>query len=56
MRDRGEQPKDETIEGDSREPYEAPSFECEELFEVLALACGKLAGSGGFCRGRPHNS
>jgi hypothetical protein len=27
---------------DSREPYEAPRLESEELFEVLALACGKV--------------
>ena len=26
---------------DPREPYEAPRLESEELFEVLALACGK---------------
>lgn len=26
---------------DTREPYEAPRLESEELFEVLALACGK---------------
>jgi hypothetical protein len=27
---------------DPREPYEAPRLETEELFEVLALACGKV--------------
>jgi hypothetical protein len=27
---------------DAREPYEPPRLECEELFEVLALACGKV--------------
>jgi hypothetical protein len=27
---------------DGREPYEAPRLESEELFEVLALACGKI--------------
>jgi hypothetical protein len=27
---------------DPREPYEAPRLESEELFEVLALACGKV--------------
>jgi hypothetical protein len=27
---------------DAREPYEAPRLESEELFEVLALACGKI--------------
>lgn len=31
---------DETA--DPREAYEAPRLESEELFEVLALACGKV--------------
>jgi len=31
-----------TDETDAREPYEAPRLESEELFEVLALACGKV--------------
>jgi hypothetical protein len=39
-----EQPNDSvTDETDPREPYEAPRLESEELFEVLALACGKIA-------------
>ena len=29
-------------ENDPREPYEPPKLECEELFETLALACGKI--------------
>ncbi len=39
-----EQPQIEGIsdENDGREPYEAPRLESEELFEVLALACGKI--------------
>jgi hypothetical protein len=28
---------------DTRLPYEAPRLETEELFEVLALACGKVS-------------
>lgn len=27
---------------DPRRPYEPPTIECEELFEVLALSCGKI--------------
>jgi hypothetical protein len=27
---------------DPREPFEEPTLECEELFETLALACGKI--------------
>jgi len=38
-------------ENDSREPYEPPKMECDELFEQLALACGKLTPQGG-CRGQ----
>jgi hypothetical protein len=30
------------VENDPREPYERPSIECEELYEVLALTCGKV--------------
>ena len=29
-------------ETDTREAYEAPRFDSEELFETLALACGKI--------------
>jgi hypothetical protein len=39
---------DETT--DPREPYEAPRLECEELFEVLALACGKVVPRQANCR------
>jgi len=38
-------------EDDLREPYEPPKMECDELFEQLALACGKITPQGG-CRGR----
>jgi hypothetical protein len=31
-----------TPNGDGRQPYEPPSIECEDLFEVLALSCGKI--------------
>jgi len=27
---------------DDRQPYEPPSIECEDLFEVLALSCAKI--------------
>jgi hypothetical protein len=29
-------------ENDPREPYEPPKLEMEEMFETLALACGKI--------------
>ena len=49
--------KPEDVTDDRREPYEAPRLEVEELYEVLALACGKLTGNNGNfnCR-RLHRS
>lgn len=42
---------------DLRAPYEAPRFECEELFEVLALACGKQSTTPTVaCQGNPNVS
>lgn len=32
----------ETEQEDSRQPYEPPRMEVEELFEVVALSCGKI--------------
>ena len=32
-----------------KKPYKAPSFRFQTAFEVSALACGKLAGTGGSC-------
>jgi len=29
-----------------KKPYQKPSFRYERVFETLALACGKIAGSG----------
>lgn len=36
--------KDDRIhdENDPREPYEPPTLEWDDLFETLALACGKV--------------
>jgi hypothetical protein len=52
-----EEPKaQETVE-DGREAYEAPRLESEELYEVLALVCGKQVGGGTFnCRRFHRNS
>jgi hypothetical protein len=32
-----------------KKPYTAPSFQSESVFEVSALACGKLQGTGSSC-------
>jgi hypothetical protein len=34
---------DEQRENHEREPYEPPAIVAEEVFEVMALACGKLS-------------
>ena len=33
----------------SRKPYRKPSFRFEQVFETLALQCGKMQGTGGAC-------
>jgi hypothetical protein len=38
-------------EVDGREPYEPPVLECDQLFEVLALSCGKVVPRLVSCRG-----
>lgn len=32
-----------------RKPYAKPEFRCEEVFETMALACGKTPGGGSQC-------
>jgi hypothetical protein len=39
--------KSEVVTG--KKPYKAPSFKFQTAFEVSALSCGKLAGTGGGC-------
>jgi hypothetical protein len=39
---------------DTREPYESPRLEVEDLFEVLALACAKTPGRAQ-CTGRGNS-
>jgi hypothetical protein len=35
---------------DARKPYEKPDFVREQLFETMALACGKISATQGPCR------
>jgi hypothetical protein len=46
----------DTDGGDAREPYEPPRLETEELFEVLALACGKVNPTSFNCQRFPRLS
>jgi hypothetical protein len=36
--------------------YVKPQCVSEPIYETLALACGKLAGQGGFCNGASRRS
>jgi hypothetical protein len=39
-----------------RKPYEKPAYQCEGIFETLALACGKIAPTQAQCRFNRKNS
>jgi len=39
-----------------KKPYRPPAFECEQVFETMALACGKLNPTQGQCRFNRKNS
>jgi hypothetical protein len=32
-----------------KKAYQKPTFRHERVFETMALTCGKMAGTGGFC-------
>jgi hypothetical protein len=34
---------------EDRKPYRKPSFRYEQVFETMALQCGKMAGTSGAC-------
>jgi hypothetical protein len=34
---------------EDRKPYRKPSFRFEQVFETMALQCGKMSGTGGAC-------
>jgi hypothetical protein len=42
--------------GDPRKRYEKPAFVREQLFETMALACGKISPTTGLCRFVRKNS
>lgn len=35
--------------GDARKPYQKPSFRSEQVFETMALVCGKMATTQASC-------
>ena len=42
--------------GGAKKPYEKPSFQREQVFETMALACGKINPSSGACKAVKKNS
>lgn len=39
-----------------KKPYTKPTVTSEQIYETLALACGKLVGQGGICDAAPRRS
>jgi len=39
-----------------RRPYQKPTFECERVFETMALVCGKTSPTQQQCFQQPKNS
>jgi hypothetical protein len=42
--------------GCSKKPYEKPAFRHEQIFETMALACGKINTTQQACRANRRNS
>lgn len=40
----------------NKKPYEKPAFQYEKVFETLALACGKMAGTSAQCQSQRKSS
>lgn len=40
----------------NKKPYQKPSFRHEKVFETLALACGKMAGTSAQCQSQQKSS
>jgi hypothetical protein len=51
-------PKPDDPEGAAagKKPYERPSFVREQVFETMALACGKVSPTSGACKSVKKNS
>lgn len=48
-------PSGETAEPSAKQPYVKPSFRYEQVFETMALACGKI-NTGSSCRSAKKTS
>jgi hypothetical protein len=40
----------------AKKPYQKPAFQREQVFETMALACGKINPTSGACRAVPKSS
>ena len=52
----GEQPDAPDADRAARKPYQKPAFSREQLFETMALACGKTNPTSGQCKVVKKNS
>jgi hypothetical protein len=46
----------QAAEGGTRKPYVRPAFRHERVFEVMALACGKIGATQAGCVGQTKTS
>ncbi|MGH9775235.1 MAG: hypothetical protein ACRD50_09845 [Candidatus Acidiferrales bacterium] len=52
-----QEPQEKTGQGvPAKKPYVKPRFKSEQIFETLALSCGKLPGQGGQCNATASQS
>jgi hypothetical protein len=56
--DPSEEPRHDGVRADTRskKPYVKPAFLHEQVFETMALACGKVAGTTQQCNSNRKNS
>ncbi len=51
MEKQGERDRESGAGQSGKRKYEPPEILSQEVFETTALACGKITGGGGTCRG-----
>jgi hypothetical protein len=49
-------PDPDAIDPPARRPYVKPAFEHEQVFETMALSCGKITATSGQCKSNRKNS
>jgi hypothetical protein len=59
MEKKPSEPMDESAQASrtaARKPYQKPAFVREQVFETMALACGKINATSGACKAVKKNS